>query len=249
MRRAAAAGSIKVSRAFDIGCRILCGLECAYAESLQVSPEASTLRGLMSEPGITKFATLSDLITGLGPNSREYENIICKLRGLADCGLLSFNADPLASKPPDSYEQDISVLGKPLHTVIDAGLDVDHSVMEPPTPIIAINREDHSFRSFHAASFETDSEAWLFMSPEELDAELQQRMAAFQHPPPPQQGQQQQGQQQSTSDSGTNNYVSGQQAVRGTGMNASATLASGASASFAPDAMKANDTIGKFDML
>jgi hypothetical protein len=182
MRRMAAAQSRKVTHAFELGCRLACGIDCAvYA-----------CRGDKVARGGASDAVWQEVLTAAKKNNylisststAEDTARMAELRRLFDAHQLMSAANLETHRAGDSaYPDGFAAF---LHSELSFGQSGALVNTVPETAdnehTATASEEQHDaalFRAVHEGLPHCDGDDWLYLSPEELDRELQQRLDRF----------------------------------------------------------------------
>jgi hypothetical protein len=182
MRRMAAAQSRKVTHAFELGCRLACGIDCA----LYACRSDKVARGSVSDAVWQEVLTVARKDDYLSSGASTLENTarMAELRRLFEERQLMSAANLETHRAGDSaYPEGFAAFlhrelsaaqsGALVNTVKEAA-DTEHTA--------TASEEQHDaalFRAVHEGLPRCDGDDWLYLSPEELDRELQQRLDRF----------------------------------------------------------------------
>lgn len=177
LRRVSGAASRKVNQAFDVGCRLACGLECAYQSSLEQNknktarnaPEHADLQSNPQWKEVLQVAQRSSYPLNDTLQVEKLQNLF-----LQHLIMSAANFDRLERKdgayPQGFYRFVDSKLAELPTTQVESAA-LDDSALE--------TADKEVFRSVVEGTVQGDEEAWLYMSPEELDKEMEARVRSF----------------------------------------------------------------------
>jgi hypothetical protein len=173
MRQMAAAQSRKVTHAFELGCRLACGIDCAmYA-----------CRGDKAARGGASDAVWQEVLTAAKKNSYlssgAYAEVdtarTAELRRLFAAHQLMSAANLEAHRAGDSaYPDGFAAF---LHSELLAAQSA--ALVSTAVTVSEVQQDTELFRAVHEGLSRCDGDDWLYLSPEELDRELQQRLDRF----------------------------------------------------------------------
>ena len=177
MRRAAEANSRKVQHAFELGCRLACGVECAMYDSFikknkstkecrhpmgtcsSENPVWQEVLILAGKSGYLTVGTETDAAIRERLDTLEALFMEQRLISTANYARLQ-ESDP---RYPDGFYDFVSRA--------QVSLDKTHSCCDID--------DTELFRAVTDGLAKYDDDSWLYMRPEELDVELQDRMERF----------------------------------------------------------------------
>lgn len=178
-RRMALGNSAKIAKAFDLGCRILCGLELAYKQSLDSRVEvekyrADNLRMLeqmsLSKVDASKNKLFATEPTHLSLSPENFRSVVQQVHALSlTCHevlgklLHSYRMEPF---PEDNQS-----------TNVDGSQD---------TELFRALKEASATIGSESAMLRWDADDWLYMQPEVFEARIQALTAQYQQTTPTQ---------------------------------------------------------------
>ena len=173
MRRVAEASSRKVSQAFDIGCRLACGVDCAYYFSNNSNSNSNSSDRATQQPAAARVAQASnpawlELLAFAQAQGYATENS-AELEILFQTGQISSTANFERSHREGSVF--VGGFKSFVDNTTQATVDINDNDQE--------ESDRHIFRSIIEGTVRGDEDAWLFMTPEELDKEMQTRVDRF----------------------------------------------------------------------
>lgn len=145
MRRAATANSTKVNHAFDLGCRVLCGIDLVYQAAVESRHRQLQLRGLLEVRQQQLLATNSPLAA-------------------------IFTADtPVIVTINNQDASDNSKLAEYLHALQPNDADRVDTLLSSCYVSDIEDSETATFKSIIEGTVSSDSEQWLYMEPDDFD--------------------------------------------------------------------------------
>jgi hypothetical protein len=182
MRRMSAANSRKVNSAFDLGCRLACGIDCAYYASRLAHSEGSGKKSAGSSnmgneevwAEVVRLGTQNGYL-GSGAGTSEQAQRESELRCLFDSKQLMSAANYERFRAGDaSFAQEFC---RCIEEAVNAGTGL----------AVVVAGQDNEAEADRAlfrtvldnTALPQDNDAWLYMTPEELDKELQARVDRF----------------------------------------------------------------------
>jgi hypothetical protein len=187
MRRMAVFNSAKVSNAFNIGCRLACGLELAYSESLVEWAESvqwkernkALLRQSLTEMQFLDEQTMSELLESVLADPVKTSTMF-QLDGDDDEGgyVVDDYFDAEGPSMDKTNREDLLLLlanrGRCLVCDVVHGLNLVHHAND------SLDTDDCiAAKVIMDDGLLSDSDSWIYMSPEQLDAEMQARIDRF----------------------------------------------------------------------
>jgi hypothetical protein len=183
MRRMAAAQSRKVTHAFELGCRLACGIDCARYACRGDKPARGGASDAVWQEILNVAKNNTYLGSGTSTNTEDDTARLAELRRLFEAHQLMSAANLETHRAGDSAYPDgfagflhrelsAAQSGALVNTVHEAA-DTEHTVSEEE------QQDTLLFRAVHEALSRCDGDDWLYLSPEELDRELQQRLDRF----------------------------------------------------------------------
>jgi hypothetical protein len=182
MRRMAAAQSRKVTHAFELGCRLTCGIDCALYACRGDKPARSGASDAVWQEVLTAAKKYSYLSSST--STEEDTARVTELRRLFDAHQLMSAANLEAHRAGDSAYADgfAAFLHRELSAAQSGALvnTVQEAADTEYTVSASEEQQDTAlFRAVHDGLPHCDGDDWLYLSPEELDRELQQRLDRF----------------------------------------------------------------------
>jgi hypothetical protein len=183
MRRMAAAQSRKVTHAFELGCRLACGIDCALYACRGDKPARGGASDAVWQEILNVAKNNTYLGSGTSTNTEDDTARMEELRRLFEAHQLMSAANLETHRAGDSAypegfvaflhrELSAAQSGALVNTVQESA-DTEHTVSEEEQQDTAL------FRAVHEGLPHCDGDDWLYLSPKELDRELQQRLDRF----------------------------------------------------------------------
>ena len=218
MRRISLSSSRKVMKAFDLGCRLSCGLECMYHDSIQQDRKrnnhaSNSSSSSPSLPSLSKEGCLDDdktwisLVSALQSlhylqhpssdnniNNNKDDVIIHKLKQLylqSNIILTSLNEgkaedknNEVIGRKEDSFCVVLENICAKLLPFTDCSSTITTTTASIYGNIVYSNGNDKNadkllFDSISKDQLVGDDDSWLYLTPDELDKELQDRMDRY----------------------------------------------------------------------
>jgi hypothetical protein len=224
MRRMAAAQSRKVTHAFELGCRLACGIDCALYACRGDKQVRSGASDVVWQEVLT--AAKNNNYLSSGTNTEEDTARTAELRRLFAAHQLMSAVNLEAHRAGDSaYPDGFAAF---LHSELLAAQSA--ALVSTAVTVSEEQQDTELFRAVPEGLPQCDGDDWLYLSPEELDRELQQRLDRFKA------GSQSENASASAENSSATASTAGSQSS--TGVNSVDTV----NGLFAPDSASASDT-------